>query len=173
MAVNHDGFLEILDQTDQKHTDAHQRLRTDFRELETRLDEAMKLLGEAHGANRAKLAELAATPVDMTKLVLRTPVVVSIILVICSIVGGMWASTSGLRSNIDKVVIQMEAASALAAERAQRVADNNGVIKDALATNSRDLKEQISLITKRQELQQLQIQQMQESIIRLTPQGRR
>jgi len=109
----------------------------------------------------------------MTKLVLRTPVVVSIILVICSIVGGMWASTSGLRSNIDKVVIQMEAASALAAERAQRVADNNGVIKDALATNSRDLKEQISLITKRQELQQLQIQQMQESIIRLTPQGRR
>jgi hypothetical protein len=173
MAVNRDGVLELLDQTDQKHDEAHKRLRADVQKIEERHDEALGLLRDIAMANKTKILELEKTPIDATKIVMRAPVIVSIVVFVVTIVGGMYASTSGLRSSVDKIMLQMTAASDLSKERAERSADSNTVIKESLANNSRELKEQISLITKRQELQQMQIQAMQESIIRLTPQGRR
>ena len=171
--VNQAGMLELLDQTDIKHDEAHKRLRSDFRELEQQLIDGLKSLAEKQHEMNDRMTELATTPVDVTKLVLTPKIVVSIIFIVVGIAGGMWASTAGLRSELQVVSAKMTADQRVADERAQRSNDNNTVIKDALSNSSRDIKEQISAITKRQELQQLQIQAMQESIIRLTSQERR
>lgn len=166
MAVNHDGFLELLDQTDQKHAEAHQRLRTDLRELESRTDDALRLLRDAM-ATKSQVADMANEPIDVTKLVLTPKIVASIIFVVVGIAGGMWASTSGLRSDLRDMATQLKSDQRVADERALRVSDNYDVIKEALSNNSREMKESIAEIKRRQDMLTLQYNELNDKITRL------
>lgn len=155
--AEHPGLATLVDENDHKHSEAHQRLRTDFRELQERLDNALGLLRDDIVTTRNKMTEMAATPIDATKLVLTPKIVASIVFVVVGIAGGFWASTSGLRSDMEKILITMESE--------KRVTDANAKL---LELNNSTVKESMLAISKRQEYQQLQIAQINEQLVRLT-----
>ena len=73
--INQAGMLELVEQKDVKHDDAHRRLRVDFRELEERLVDGTRTLGEhqrefdkrLHEFD-ARLTKLSETPLDVSKV---------------------------------------------------------------------------------------------------------
>lgn len=175
MAMSHDGFLELLDATDQKHAEAHKRLRLDFRELELRMDESLKVLGDRLVANQVRLndvATLASTPVDVTKLVLTPKIVATIVTVILTVFGGMWATTTGLRSDLRDILTRMASEQRVSDANAKLIELNNATINRALESNARELKDSIASVNKRQELLSLQYAELKDSITRLTAQRR-
>jgi hypothetical protein len=109
--------LELIDGHDQKHDQAHKRLRDDFRELDFKVADAIKALHAKVEATEDVVVKLANTPVDITNVVMTPKIVASIVFVVVGIAGGMWASTSGLRAGIDRIDTQIKSD--------QRVADAN------------------------------------------------
>ena len=161
MAVNHDGLLELLDQTDQKHEDAHKRLRSDFRLLEERVDDAFKLLNEGHLANKQRITEVANTPIDPSKVMFTPKIVGSIVGTALLVSGSMWAFNTGMRSDVRDILTRMEA---------QKTAIEQAVKLQDVQTAS--IKTSVDEMRRRQELQQMQIAELKESIIALTNQRR-
>lgn len=150
-------LLQMVSQNDQKHDDAHKRLRVSFRELEDRIESNFEYLRDGFMANRARMDALekqAGMPVDVTKLVLTPRVVVAIVVASLTLAGGIWASTAGLRSDVRDILTRMEAQTATY----ESVAKLQEVQSNALKTAVDDMK-------RRQELQQYEIQQLKEVIL--------
>lgn len=148
------GLLQMIELNDQKHDDAHKRLRTDLRELETQVNAGFQSLREGYSANVNKIEALAAKPLDATKLVLAPRVVVSIVACSIGLAGAVWASTAGLRSDMRDILTRMEAQKQ-ASEAAGRLQE---VQTSAIKTSVDEMK-------RRQELQQYEIQNLKEVIL--------
>jgi len=146
-ALNRDGLVQMVEHVDQKHEEAHKRLRLDLRQLEEEVNKGFQSLRESSLTNRAKITEIEKMPVDATKLVLSTPVIVAMIVMALGIAAAMWSVRSGMERLSDK----MEAASKL-----------SDVQNGALKTSVDDMK-------RRQELQQYEIQSLKEAILTANP----
>ena len=171
--VNLAGLLELLDAHDKKHDEAHRRLRHDFRELEERHIDGLKALAEKQSATAASVKEISLTPIDAAKLVFTPKIVLSVIGIVVTIYGGIWAQNSGLRSDVRDILTQMAAEKRVADVNAKLLEVNNATIKNALENNSRELKDAIASVTKRQDLLTLQYNQLSEQLTRLTAQRER
>lgn len=168
--VNPAGLLELLEQADHKHDDAHRRLRTDLRELELRIDDGLKLLAEKQQTVNTRITELVNTPVDVTKLVLTPKIVVSVVIVVLSISGGMWAANGGLRSDVRDILTRMATEQRVSDANSKLVEVNNATVNRALENNTRELKDALASVNKRQDLLTLQYNQLSEQLTRLTAQ---
>ncbi len=162
MAVNTEGLLELLDQHNQRHQEAHIRLRGDFRDFAERVDEGHKIFLEQVKSLNKRLDEVAVvanTPVDVTKLVATPRIVFAIVTTVVLIFSTIWASTSGLRSDVRDILTRMTTEERVSVANAKVQELNNQLIKDSLGA-----------VTKRQDLLTLQYNQLNEQMIRLTNQ---
>lgn len=103
MPLTPEALLNQIQAVDQKHDDAHRRLRESFRDIDGELERLKKTQGEADKL----FAAYAATPPDVLKLRFTPSTVVAVVAVCISIFGGFWASTWGLRSSVDALITQM------------------------------------------------------------------
>lgn len=86
---------------------------------------------------------------DVSKMKLPLPLVAVVVGGVLSTVGGMWASTAGIRSDMRDIKTRME----MQAEVDRSRNDN--------------LRESVESMKRRQELQQMEIQGMKEIVMRL------
>lgn len=170
MSVNAEGLLEILDQYDKKHVEAHQRLRTDFRDLDERVADSLRLLNEKQNATNTKLTELVSTPLDVTKVVLSPKIVGTIIGILVVFLGGLWGTNSGLRSDVRDILTRMAVEQRVSDANAKLLETNNAVVSRAIESNTREMKDSLATISKRQDLLTLQYNQLNDQITRLTAQ---
>lgn len=158
MGLDSQAVMQIVDELDTKHEDAHKRLRIDLRSLEERFDDATKLLHDNLATTRAKLADVAehaAKPVDATKLVLSLPVIVTIVIAAVSLGGVVWAANASLRSDVRDILTRMDA---------QKMAIESALRLQEVQSNS--LKTAVDEMRRRQELQQYEISGLKETILR-------
>lgn len=76
------GWREVLDQIDDTHGKAHERLRMDLRKLEGIVESNYQHFEMITSLNRAEIQTLkttAAQPVDATKLVLSTKAIIGVV----------------------------------------------------------------------------------------------
>lgn len=171
--INLAGLLELIDEHNQKHDAAHKRLRDDLRELEEKVADGLRPLVEQQHAHGSRLDALANTPIDVSKVMFAPKVVVAIITVVLSISVGMWASNSGLRSDVRDILTRMASEQRVSDANAKLLEVNNSTIKTALENNTRELKDSLATISKRQDLLTLQYNELASQITRLTARGER
>jgi len=114
-----DGLLQMVDQNDRKHEDAHKRIREDLRELiaqHENLLAASQQLRDRTISNENRIGELGKTmeslanrPVDITKLRLTPALAATIIIAFLGLAGTFWGSTYGLRSDVRDSNTKMDA----------------------------------------------------------------
>jgi hypothetical protein len=169
--INIAGLLELLDQHNRKHDEAHRRLREDLRELELKIVEGLKQLIEKQQQNSGRIDTLVNTPVDAAKLMLTPRIVFTIVVVVLSISVSFWASNSGLRSDVRDILTRMASEQRVSDANAKLLEVNNVTIKTALDNNTREMKDSLAIISKRQDLLTLQYNELNSQLTRLTARG--
>lgn len=152
-----DVLLQMITQNDQKHEDAHKRLRQSIREVEERLESNFEYLRDGHLAVKSRMdaaEQHALQPIDASKLVLSTKVVVGIVATAIALAAGMWASTAGVRSDVRDILTRMEA---------QKTATESTAKLQEVQLQS--VKIAVDEMRRRQELQQYEISQLKEAIL--------
>lgn len=152
--LNLAALQQMITSVDEKHVEAHQRLRHDYRELRSQLDLGLQSIRNDLASSRMEIAKIEATPVDATKLVLTPKIVVGIVVTVVAIYGGIWASTYGLRSDVRDILsrIETQKTAVEAASKLQEVQANT-------------LNKSIDEMRRRQELQQYEIQSLKEAVL--------
>jgi len=157
-----EGIMQMIDQIDQKHEEGHKRLREDLRELIIQHDNllnASQALRDRTIANENLLEKLRETPPNVENVIMTPRVLVAIVVFTMTVVGGVWSSTYGLRSDVRDILTRMEA---------QKLAvDSAAKLQEVQATS---LRTAVDDMKRRQELQQYEIQNLKEVI--LTGKGR-
>lgn len=138
-----EGLHQAIAHVDVKHDAAHKRLREDFRELEDRMSEAVQLLRDRSEANAREINKLTATPVDATKLMLKAPVVVTLVIFALGMAAAVWS----IRSSMDRLSDKVEATAKL------QDVQNSG------------LKASVDAVQRRQELLQYEFQSFKEQTL--------
>lgn len=128
----------------------HKRLRADYRDHDDRLTKAEALLGEHAFA----IKTLQTASPELSRMTLSPGVVVGIVTAIVSIVGGQVASTWGLRSDIRDINTHMNAQA--------EMDKNQKALQDERAIALRNAVDEVK---KKQDLQQLEIQSLRETIL--------
>ena len=90
--------LKHVDEVDQRHDDAHQRLRRDFRDVERRVDN----LEHSQAENAVQFAQLIKDleAIDVGRLRFSPALVVSLIVIILSGGGSAYVFSMGLRADL-------------------------------------------------------------------------
>lgn len=128
----------------------HKRLREDYREHDERLIKVEAILNEQSFA----IKNLQTASPDLSRMTLSPGVVIGIVTAIVSIVGGQVASTWGLRSDIRDINTHMNAQSEM--DRNQKTLQDERAIA---------LRNAVDEVKKKQDLQQLEIQSLRETIL--------
>jgi len=128
----------------------HKRLRDDYRDHEERLTK-LEVLTADHAF---KITALATASPDLSRMTLSPGIVIGIVTAIVSIVGGQVASTWGLRSDIRDINTHMNA---------QADMDKNE--KALQSERAVALRNAVDEVKKKQDLQQLEIQSLRETIL--------
>ena len=143
MTSQRDALIQMVQQNDEKHEESHRRLRQDLDRLEDNVNKGLESLRILTAANLAKIEANAQLPIDATKLILRTPVVVSIVIFVVITVGAVW----GIRSSNERLADRVEATARLQEEQITAI--------------KADVKE----VKQRQELKQYDVQELKDMII--------
>ena len=141
-APRESAVLQLVREIDDKHDEGHKRLRGDYREHEERLSKIESVQSEQGYAIKA----LQTASPELSRLKLSPGMVIGII----SIVVGQVASTWGIRSDIRDINTQMTAR--VEAEQ------NLQKLQEERATT---LKAAVDAIGRKQELLQIQIQDLE------------
>jgi hypothetical protein len=134
--------MQMIEQIDDKHTEAHRRMRQDLDRLEEQVNKGFDSLREGRQHNAARIEKLETAPLDATKLVLNSKVVVSMLILALGIAASVW----GLRSGISDLASKLDTAYKLQEMQ-------NATMKTSLD----DMK-------RRQELQQYEIQNLKDIV---------
>jgi len=139
-----DALQQMIENVDENHVDAHKRLRGDFEELKREMTRGLNALRDDIHTVKSSIEGVKNAPLDATKLMLRTPVVVTLVIMAIGIAAAVW----GIRSGMDRIADKMEATSRL-----------QDVQNSALKVSVDEMK-------RRQEIQQSEIQGMKEMILK-------
>jgi hypothetical protein len=142
----------MLQQNDDKHEDAHRRLRTDIRIGEAERD-ALTLRVQALEAMLAQTRQIVTDnkeqPIDIGKIVFDPKMVVAIVGLAVAIVGGNWFINQPIRDGLTVLQGQVSGNTKLEDERAK-------VFKEA-----------VDGLTRQMEMRRLEIQQVSNSVQQL------
>jgi hypothetical protein len=142
---------------DEKHEDAHRRLRLDYRDL----DERVVKLESGHATSAAQLTAMSDRTIDVAKLRFTPSVVISALVLALSVASGIWLSTGGLRSDVRDILTRMDAQA--------KTDDANRKLSDERLAALRDA---VAAMQRRQELQQYEIQGLKETLLKQGSGGR-
>jgi hypothetical protein len=139
----------MMQQNDEKHEDAHRRLRIDHRELEER-HEALKTkvtqLENALEQERSVIHAMQIAPVDVEHIVFNPKMVVAVVALVVSILGGNWFINQPIRDGLTVLQGQVTGNTKLEDERAKV------------------FKESVDGLTRQMEMRRLEIQQVSNSL---------
>lgn len=93
-------LLQMLQDNDDKHEDAHKRIRADIRGLELEVDDIRKRAHEQSGT----ITTMRATKTDVTNLSFSPRTVVAIVCICAGLASGQWALNQTLRQDVLKSV---------------------------------------------------------------------
>jgi len=137
-----DGFIQMIEQIDEKHTEAHRRMRQDLDRLEEQVNKGFEALREGRQSNTLRIQNLEAAPIDASKLFLNAKIVIAAIIMAVGIAAAVW----GLKSAISDLTSKLDTASKI-----QELQNNT-------------MKNSVDDMKRRQELQQFQIQELKDAI---------
>lgn len=155
------GWAEVLDGMDSRHAEAHTRLRSDLTALErdcdaikATIESNYRYFEKSYLANQARIDQVERTPPSADKLVFTPRVLILAVTLSLTIAGGVWASTSGLRSDVRDILTRMDAQRQTSEATAKLQEIQSSSVKTAIEDMRR-----------RQELQQYEIQALKEVIL--------
>ena len=112
-------LIQMIEQNDEKHEEAHRRLRQDLDRLEDQVNKGLEALRLSAQSNLNKIEGVERMPVDATKLMLRTPVVVSILVTLLTVAFGIAGTWWTMRSGLDRLTDKLESTEKLREASAQ------------------------------------------------------
>ena len=125
MPLTNAALQQMIEQIDQKHDDAHKRLRETCRDNEgwiVRLERKVN-------TQETAIATIKATPPEVGKLRFSTPLVFGIVAVCVSTGASIWASNSGLRSDMRNILTNQENTTRISDERAAQQRNDMAALK--------------------------------------------
>lgn len=153
-----DALRQMVDQNHESAEEGHLRLRSDYRSLEGRM-QAVETAQVSNALHLGRLDAAVAEPTEVSALRFTPQMVVAIVLVCASIIGGMYGATASLRVSQQEIASQLTLQSRMQEERMQ-------ALKLAIEALQRAQEASQRL----QQLQQYEIQAMKETLIK---QGRK
>lgn len=144
------AVMELVQRNHQDAEDGHSRLRGDVRDIESRLDSMEK----AHAALRHRFERLEMQPVDLDKLKIPPSMIATIIGVCLLVVGANYALDRGLKADIADI-----------SNRLTLQQQNDVSYQKLVEERSSGLRDAMSDIKKKQELQQIQIGELKDMIL--------
>jgi len=156
MTLTPAALQQLITSLDEKHDDAHLRLRTELAYVKNQLDSGLQAVRAEIALVRTEMATHVAMPIDVTKLVLTPKIVFTIVLIVVSIYGTIWASTYGLGSDVRDILTRIDS---------QKAALESAVKLQELRSDT--VKGAIDDVKRRQETQATELQSMKEAIARL------
>ena len=142
---------------DEKHLEAHKRLRQSLNENHTEVTTALTNLTKRAGAIESQIAELKAVGADASKLKFPLQLVIGIV----AVWSALYASTYGLKSDVRDILTHQDMQRAVELERTK--------IQDERASQ---LTKAVEAMRGRQELQQIEIQNLKEIVLTLKTEKR-
>jgi len=141
--VSTGALQQAIEQNDEKHEEGHKRHRERLNGHEARLE----ALEQANADLQSKLLQLSGKQISLTDIIVPSKVVWAIVIAAVTIAGGIWASTSELRSDVRDILTQQAASAKMADER------------------SSTLKESIADAKRLQELQRIQLESLTKTVL--------
>ena len=145
-------LLQRVEQLEATRDDSSARLHLAIEEVKRRVD-ALAMM-QADTSTRVTRQE--ATPVDIEQIRFPPNIVASAVAMVITIVGGMYASTYGLRSDVRDILTTMSQQKQLD-ELNQKIA----------AQRDETMSKAIDTIDKRQQLQAIELQELKEMVLRM------
>lgn len=130
-----------MEQNDEKHEEAHKRVRETCREHEGWLVRLERQISE----QATHIATIRATPPEAAKLSFSPSVVFGIVAVSISLGASIWASNAGLRSDLRDVSNKIDNATKTADERER----NQNVWKYDMQSQFKELQAQVKELADR------------------------
>ena len=93
--------LQMVQQNDEKHEKGHARLRDDWRDHEARLERMEASLRKLE-STAISLGDSQAAPIDIGKIVFAPKMVLAIVALVVSILGGTWFINQPIVSRLDR-----------------------------------------------------------------------
>lgn len=146
-----DRLDERIDRLEDSRDDSSRRLHLEIDDVKRRVDALTSLQTDA----AARLTRLESSPLDVEKIRFPPKVVASIIAAVISIIGGMYASTYGLRSDVRDLLTNQV--------NRERLDEVNRKLADQ---QTEGITKAVDVIDKRQQLQAIQIQELKEMVLR-------
>lgn len=101
--VSHDLLREMVQQNDDKHEEAHDRIRKDHRALEVEvraLRDQVTSVAAALTQQMSMVKTIQDAPIDVEKIVFNPKMVLAIIGLVASIVTGNWLTNQPIREQL-------------------------------------------------------------------------
>lgn len=108
------GWAEVINNLDEKHDDAHTRLRTDHRALAITVESNYRHFEDQLTIMRADIRTMSAlmnAPIDATKLVLSTKSIIALLIASLGIAASLWNISNKIDSNQRANELQMKSLS--------------------------------------------------------------
>ncbi len=100
MPITTGALQQQIEQNDEKHEDAHKRIRLDIRELERRVDDGER----EHRKLVEKVTRMESTPTDVMKLQFTSRTVAVIVAGALGLASAQWALNASLRSDVLRAI---------------------------------------------------------------------
>jgi hypothetical protein len=146
-----DRLAERIDQLEESRDDSSARLHVEIDDVKRRVDALTTL----HTDTSARVTRLESSPLDVDKIRFPPRVVAAIVASVMTIIGGMYASTYGLRSDVRDLLTNQV--------NRDRLEEVNRKLADQ---QSESISKQVDVIDKRQQLQAIQIQELKEMVLK-------
>jgi hypothetical protein len=150
------SLVQKIDDVDDKHDEAHERLRKDFNAFQSQMLNALETLRDRAESNANRLTKLENTPPDIEKIVLTPKILIAALGLAITISGGVWAASysnksdsSALQSDVRDILTRMELTSKLDERQRQLDTERNAAGLAALTA-----------LTKRVELTEIEVRNM-------------
>ena len=144
--------LQRVEQLEATRDDSSARLHLAIEEVKRRVDALASLQADTS----TRLTRQESTPIDVEQIRFSPKIVASAVAMVITIVGGMYASTYGLRSDVRDILTTM-------AQQKQLDDLHQQIAKQRDETLSKS----IDTIDKRQQLQAIEIQQLKEMVLQM------
>lgn len=155
--MSSERLFTMLKDTDDKHVAGHNRLRDDLSEAEARLLQFDKKIS----SHDTQLQNAMRRTTDISALRFTPAMVASIVFICASIVGGSYASTSGLRDSQADERREMVEIKAMLAAQTELSKANARLQDERAATMSEAIKE----IKARGEMTDLKVNNLRETVL--------
>lgn len=143
--------MQRIEQLEETRDDSSKRLHLEIDEVKRRV-EALNLL---QVDTQTRLTRFESTPIEVDKIRFPPRIVAAAVAAAITIVGGMYASTYGLRSDVRDILTTIESQKR-EAELTRKLADQQ----------TESLVKAVDVIDKRQQLQAIQMQELKEMVIK-------